>query len=436
MKTLLQTLFFFLLVTQVCFAQWYQQNSGTTKNLNKVQFIDADNGWAVGDSGTIIKTTNAGATWVQQASGTSHNLLAVCFKNTYTGWAIGGSGEWWNPDSAIVLKTTDSGLNWIKQLIIKGKFYDVCFTNENSGYVVGYGEDSPGEFRPVLFRTTDSGLTWFHQFQDTMTYLSSIDFIDDNNGWLVEVGWGGMGGFPLIIKTTADGGSNWVVQYIPGMSIDESKRIRCFNSELIFVVGYAGDPRTFGFIIKTTNGGIDWTMEGYSYGFCPLNDVCISSVDVVTMVGCGKIFRSIDKGATWSIQTADSVGELIGVDFIGDNTGWVVGTNGSIYHTTNGGVFVEEEQIDGIPAAYNLTQNFPNPFNPSTKIKYSVPQTSQVQIKVFDVLGNEIETLVNEEKLAGTYELTWYAANLPSGVYFYQLKAGDFISTKKMILIK
>jgi len=88
------------------------------------------------------------------------------------------------------------------------------------------------------------------------------------------------------------------------------------------------------------------------------------------------------------------------------------------------------------PTAFSLFQNYPNPFNPSTKIKYSIPQSSNVVIKVFDVLGNEIETLVNEEKSTGTYEVTWYAEQLPSGVYFYQLKAGSFMETKKMILLK
>ena len=85
---------------------------------------------------------------------------------------------------------------------------------------------------------------------------------------------------------------------------------------------------------------------------------------------------------------------------------------------------------------YFLYQNYPNPFNPSTTINYSIPDISYVTIKVFDVLGNEIETLVNEEKPAGSYEITWYAENLPSGVYFYRLQAGDFIQTKKMILMK
>ena len=83
-----------------------------------------------------------------------------------------------------------------------------------------------------------------------------------------------------------------------------------------------------------------------------------------------------------------------------------------------------------------MSQNYPNPFNPSTKLKYSVPQTSRVQIKVYDVLGNEVATLVNEEKPAGVYEANWNAANLSSGVYFYQIKAGNYVETKKMILMK
>jgi len=103
-----------------------------------------------------------------------------------------------------------------------------------------------------------------------------------------------------------------------------------------------------------------------------------------------------------------------------------------------------EEELFEIPTEFTLSQNFPNPFNPSTKIKYSVPQSSQVVIKVFDVLGNEIETLVNEYKPAGRYEVEFSAAALPSGVYFYQLQAGDpstssgqgYTAVKKMLLIK
>jgi len=85
---------------------------------------------------------------------------------------------------------------------------------------------------------------------------------------------------------------------------------------------------------------------------------------------------------------------------------------------------------------YKLEQNYPNPLNPSTKIKYSIPKVSQVSLKIFNTLGREIETLVNEEKPVGNYEVNWNAENLPSGVYFYRLQAGDFVQTRKMILLK
>ena len=85
---------------------------------------------------------------------------------------------------------------------------------------------------------------------------------------------------------------------------------------------------------------------------------------------------------------------------------------------------------------FHLEQNYPNPFNPSTKIKYSIPHISNVKIKIYDILGSEIEILLNEEKPAGTYEITWYAEGLPSGIYFYRIQAGDFVETKKMMFIK
>ena len=86
--------------------------------------------------------------------------------------------------------------------------------------------------------------------------------------------------------------------------------------------------------------------------------------------------------------------------------------------------------------AYSLLNNYPNPFNPATIIKYQIPKLSFVTLKVYDVLGSEIATLVNEEKPAGSYEVEFNAASLPSGIYFYRLQAGSFVETKKMVLMK
>lgn len=97
---------------------------------------------------------------------------------------------------------------------------------------------------------------------------------------------------------------------------------------------------------------------------------------------------------------------------------------------------VENNYANSIPDNFNLFQNYPNPFNPSTTIRYSIPHSSNIAIKIFDALGVEVETFEQGEKSAGDYELTWQAQGVASGIYFYQLKAGDFISTRKMILLK
>jgi hypothetical protein len=103
-----------------------------------------------------------------------------------------------------------------------------------------------------------------------------------------------------------------------------------------------------------------------------------------------------------------------------------------------------DKDNETFPDDYVLYQNYPNPFNPTTKIKYTIPSVEtrhasslqMVTLKVYDVLGNEVATLINEEKAAGEYEVEFNARNLPSAVYFYQLKAGSFVETKKMILVK
>ena len=99
-------------------------------------------------------------------------------------------------------------------------------------------------------------------------------------------------------------------------------------------------------------------------------------------------------------------------------------------------VGIDDNNPLGVPFQFQLYNNYPNPFNPTTKIKYQLPELSFVTLKVYDVLGNEVAILVSEEKPIGTYELIWHSENLPSGIYFYRLQAGSFVETKKMVLLK
>ncbi|HQY53396.1 MAG TPA: T9SS type A sorting domain-containing protein, partial [Ignavibacteria bacterium] len=90
----------------------------------------------------------------------------------------------------------------------------------------------------------------------------------------------------------------------------------------------------------------------------------------------------------------------------------------------------------GVPAAYELSQNYPNPFNPSTSISFNIPTDGIVSLKLFDMSGKEVSTLVNEVKTAGYYSVNFNAANLTSGIYFYELRADNFSAVKKMMLVK
>jgi len=182
----------------------------------------------------------------------------------------------------------------------------------------------------------------------------------------------------------------------------------------LYYMWYAGSNIGYWDLIEvglaTSPDGVEWTKH-------PQNPVLSPS-------------PGMWDGARVECSSIKLIGDSLWMWYHGMGSFWQFGLATSPFEP----VSVAQETIQ--PTRFSLEQNFPNPFNPSTKIKYSVPQITQVTINVFDVLGNEIEILVNEEKSAGTYELAWNTASLPSGVYFYQLKAGEFISTKKMILLK
>ncbi|HEY5124096.1 MAG TPA: T9SS type A sorting domain-containing protein, partial [Ignavibacteria bacterium] len=115
---------------------------------------------------------------------------------------------------------------------------------------------------------------------------------------------------------------------------------------------------------------------------------------------------------------------------------------GIIYYTKTGSnITFVKTNANEIPDKFSLSQNYPNPFNPVTKIKFDVKkefrsQKSEVKLSIYDILGRKIEDLVNEKLNPGSYEVIFDGSNLPSGVYFYQLRAGEYIETRKMVLLK
>ncbi len=175
----------------------------------------------------------------------------------------------------------------------------------------------------------------------------------------------------------------------------------------------------------------------------------VDSVDTLTKVLFGELTHStpnpfLDDTVSWSflytapdsllVDTIYSVANSVNWDSIPSYPDqWNFGEN-FVVHVFDNPVYVKNEDLQ--PDDFILYQNYPNPFNPTTNIRFQIAEGGFVNLKVYDVLGNEVATLVNEQKSSGEYQLEFSAIGLPSGIYFYQLKARNFTQTIKMILLK
>ena len=149
----------------------------------------------------------------------------------------------------------------------------------------------------------------------------------------------------------------------------------------------------------------------------------------------GKIYKSTNSGGGWfDVSNGLLVTQVKCLAAMGDYL--IAGTDDGIWRRAMTQLTSVEDKNNSIPTAYSLAQNYPNPFNPTTTINFSVPKTSLVNLKVYDLLGREVSTLVNENKPTGIYSVQFNANKLVSGIYFYRMQAGDFVQTKKLILLK
>jgi hypothetical protein len=364
-----------------------------------------------------------------------------------------GSGE----DDVWLIKTDENGDSlWAKTFGGSGDEggFSVEQTDDGGYIIAGYTTSfGAGEEDVWLIKTDANGDTLWTQTFGGSWYdcAHSVQQTTDGGyiiaGYTVSDVW--------LIKTDASGDTLWTKTFgggegCAGNSVQQTTDGGYIIAGEIGIIPKSGAPAVW--LIKTdTSGDTLWNKILF----------IISSAHSVQQTTDGGYIITGYKGAidsdVWLIKTDENGDTLWTKTF-----GGILWDDGySVQQTTDGGFILtgrtqsfgagEEDvlliktapdpsyinqDIDIIPLDFSLHQNYPNPFNPITKIRYSIPQASNVVIKVFDILGNEIETLLDEEKPVGTYELSWCAESLPSGVYFYQLIAGDYIQTRKMILIK
>ena len=406
-----------ILLSKSSYAQygWLQQSSPITDPLGGVCFLDENTGFAIDQwYGKILKTTNGGTIWSVDFTYPC-GLHKLCFLNKDTGTIIGASGT--------ILLTTDGGNNWILKSNGSSNLNKIRFVKTNAsfsptGFIVGVNG--------ILLKTTNSGYSWSSLNSTTNQHLYGVYFANLNTGYIVGQG--------KVLKTQ-NGGSNWT-DVSPG--INRTFMGVCFSNPDTGVVvggdGYFND----GIILRTINGGNNWQTVLTLSNQSALQGVRNLGNNIMTAIGnSGMIVRTLDAGATWFIQGSPASLLMADVYFINKNTGWVVGHGGTILKTTTGGFMTNiSNYSNNIPDEYELHQNFPNPFNPSTTIRFDIPKSSYTKIIVYNNLGRIVSKLVNEKLNAGSYEVNWDPKSVSSGIYFYRLDTEEFFDVKKMLLIK
>lgn len=444
MKTFLISILLFLFTSPVLYSQsgWVQQSSGTTGNLNKIFFINSSTGWIAGDSGIILNTTNGGSVWQRQISNTNKTLHSIAFKNKDTGWAAGGIRDN-NPlcqDLIIILKTTNGGTNWVA---IQGgygfTFFDI-FHTDTSLYICSYGLDfSCMSIAGGIQKSTNNGLTWNYLNTIVPSGFKSMYFLNSNTGW--AAGFWSTDVPPSIFRIfkTTNAGTNWEITFSDSTPVTGGyffypcKKILFTNQ----YTGFATTESSIGSaLIKSTDGGFNWNSLDSIETRRIISMDFISSDTGWGVGNLGKIIRTDNGGQNWSAQQSHTGYYLTSVDFINSETGWIVGSNGVILKTVTGGITSVSNNSSEIPSGYILNQNYPNPFNPVTKIKFEIPEEGLTEIIIYDMLGKEVQTLINRNLEAGRHEVTFDGSNVVSGIYFYKITSGNFSQLKKMVLIR
>lgn len=413
-----------LIITQSLYSQgnWEKIDSPTNQTLYKIFFSDSLNGWAVGDSGTVIYTSNGGVNWDLQSSNVSTAIKSLFFLNNRLGWALTQSIENF-PYYTKILNTTNGGLNWLvtdypEENIL---FNTVYFIDSLIGFMGG-GQQS-------IVRTEDGGLNWREaELSGTFSNLPVFGFEFFNHDY--GFAFGGIRDFTGIIWKTVDGGLNWFSQAV---NPDPVIQLRFLDS--INIIGITYDPElTYTALVRSTNAGEDWSYElleifgvAYSLSIRNVNEWW-------SPLGYEGLLVTRDSGTTWQKIILNDSLPFYDIVFIDSTKGFTVGGEGAIYKYLLNPVSVQHES--NIDLSYTLIQNYPNPFNPSTVIKYSIPQDGFVNLAVYNLLGEKVANLVNSNQKAGRYEVNFDASRFASGVYFYSIEAGSYKSVKKMLLMK
>lgn len=400
------TLLILFLAADIVSAQWTALNTSFGSDIRALLKVGNSLYAATNGSG-IYFSSNADQNWAQKNSGlTNLKVYSLATNGTTIGAGTYGNGVFLSNNNGETWTSTANGIN-------VPYIYALAFMGNN--IIAGTGGGG-------FFRSSNNGSNW--TYAGGTTHIVNAIYVTSNYSFI------GQG--PYAYKST-DNGNTWTT---------------LIGSSNTTIKGFAETPKTGGTnifvgaldgVYVSTDDGKTWKKTNAGLAYTNVNAIAATGQNLFVATENGGVFRSSDNGTSWN--------EI--------NTGLPANTNGRaliissgfLYLGTSEGVvwkralsdfgITSVNQInDEIPSGFELKQNYPNPFNPSTSIQFSVQSSRYVSLKVYDVVGREIATLVNNELPAGSYKYDFDGSKLSSGIYFYRLISGSFSEIKKMALIK
>ncbi len=411
------TLFVSAWLVQPAVAQmgWTTRSPDGIRALNGISFSDPMNGYAVG-TGSVLRTTDGGQTWDELLPAFLFNVdqTAVYARSADTVWTVSGL-------TFQVRHSKDGGESWRTSTLGSGAYWTIAFSDAGVGIVAG----RTGQRNAVIERTVN-GETWTRVFlfNGDDSQFNSVRFADDQNVWAV-----GRGAF----ARSTNSGRTWTAQNPIG---DES-----ILRDIFFLDVNTGWIAALENIYSTVDGGTTWELVGAIRGATNgIAGIWFTSAHTGWAIAGSKIHYTTNGGANWTsigLTTNFTGGAMTDLLFVEPDVGWAVG--GSFDGET--GVIVgtnqatEVSRTEETPIEAASMQLFPNPLRRITTIHFNLDQPAEVSLKVYDILGRLVETLVNTRLTPGEHRVIWDRSRVGAGLYLVSLTAAGSVQTAKAIVI-
>lgn len=381
------------------FAQWVQTSAPNAGDVS-VLVTSGQNLFAGTKRGGVFLSTNNGTNWIAINNGlTSAEIwtLATDGTNLFAGTYPGG-----------VFLSTNNGANWTQ---VNTGLTD---TSVGSLALAGLGLFA-STFRDGIFLSTNNGTTWTPVNNGLTDYLLGPLAVLGANVFV--------GGVHGIFRST-NNGSNWSQT---GLTNADITCLAVSGSNL-----FAGAD--IGALLSADSGASWMSVNSGLTTF--VRTFAVSGSNIFAGMYDDGIYLSTNNGTSWtSVNDGLTNPNIRSLAVLG--TDLFAGTDNGVWKRPLAEIVSSVEGfLTDLPAEFKLNQNYPNPFNPTTTIRFALPKSQRAQLRVYNTLGQEVATLVNEDKPAGTYSIEWNAGTVASGVYFYQLKAGGYSATRKLLLLK